>query len=143
MTITNRLITCKILQFGNTNFTKPLTFSIILIINTLQTALQKAVFWLLKGGLSHAKRPSFARRFAVFCSPTQLPQGEASDYFCGGKTFYFIHQSKPKPPPGEVWRGCSHCPIICHRCLIIRQYAKHAFAYNFLTVSRLRFLARF
>ena len=101
MTITNRLITCRILQFGNTNFTKSLTFSIFLIINTLQTALQKAVFWLLKGGLSHAKRPSFARRFAVFCSPTNLPKGRLLITFAEEKHFILSIKASLSLPLGR------------------------------------------
>ena len=50
------------------------------------------------------------------------------------------------PPLGRAGVGvgfCFHCPIICHRCLIIRQHAKRAIAGKRLTVSQLRPLARF
>ena len=50
-------------------------FHNVLIINMLFPVLQKAVFWPLKGGLLGCKRPPFAMRLTVFCSPTNLPKG--------------------------------------------------------------------
>ena len=41
-------------------------FHNVLIISMLLTALQKAVFWLLKGGLLQPERPSLASSKAIF-----------------------------------------------------------------------------
>lgn len=39
----------------------------LLYISVLLTALQKAVFWLAKGGKREAKRPPFTLRKVAFC----------------------------------------------------------------------------
>jgi len=39
----------------------------VLTLNTLQNAMQKAVFYTLKGGLLACRLPSFERRKATFC----------------------------------------------------------------------------
>mgnify|MGYP003182666851 CR=1 len=62
---------------------------------------QKAVFWSLKGGLLHTKRPPFAMRFAAFYSPTNLPKGRLLITFAVEKHFILSIKASLSLPLGR------------------------------------------